>query len=577
MRHGGRRGCVGVRSTELVEVRLLGGLQVVRPDGTPVQDRDWKTVKSADLLRVLALSPGKPVAAPGLLEKFWPESEVTRAKASLRTALTHIRGVLGRDSVVRTGNGLVLGNAWVDASAYRLLTSEARTCVRTGRHADLVRVARESESLYVGDFEAYDNDAPWAIGARESLVDLRKNLLGDAAESAVELRWFRDAVDFAKSALAADPGLERAHRALIRAYAGLGETERALRAFEQCRRNLASELGADPSALTSSVHLQVLSGPVPVFPDGRLVARDAEVQALIDELGSAARTGGPTIVRVTGLPGSGRDAVLDRAVRDIDSELRSRIVVCSSEQEGMYAASNVRTALSMQPDNRTVPTVVVVSAAPPSRDPIAGLMPDPRGVHQRAVPVGPLSTDDLAELATTVLTGPVSPALVERLEDESAGRAGDAVHLLRGWAARGSVVWTAAGLEVVVSDAGWEEGHSFARVLREMQRQMSFEKVEVMQAVALLHRPVTAAELAAVFADGDGVATRELTVADLEMLLDQLSDEGALRAGHRGHEFRHPRLRDATLAWMRPSARRRLHGRLADSGIPAPDRDLVSA
>lgn len=563
-------------STELVEIRLLGGLQVVRPDGTAVREREWRTMKSADLLRLLALSSGKPVAVPGLLDKFWPEVEVTKAKASLRTALTHIRGAIGRDSVVRSRSGLVLGNAWVDASAYRLLAGEARTCVRTSQHADLVRVARESESLYLADFEAYDDDAPWAIGARESLVDLRKNLLSDAAESAVELRWFTDAVDFAESAITADPGLERAHRALIRAYAGLGETERALRAFEQCRRNLASELGADPSPLTSSVHLQVLSGPVPSFSDGRLVARDAEVRSLVTELRTAARAGGPTLVRVTGLPGSGRDAVLDRAVRELGSEVRSRIVVCASEQESMYAASNVATALSEEPD-RTVPTVVVVSAAPPPRDPVAGLMPDPSGVQQCEVAIHSLSTDELGELARTVLTGPVSPLLVERLAEESGGRAGDAVRLLRGWASRGSVVWTSAGLEVVPTDAGWEEGHSFARVLREMQRQMSFDKVEVMQAVALLNRPVTASELGCLFQDGDGVATGDLSVTDVELLLDQLSDEGALRSGHRGYQFRHPRLRDATLTWMRPSARRRLHDRLTDCGLPALDRELVSA
>lgn len=562
-------------STELVEVRLLGGLQVVRPDGTAVHEREWRTMKSADLLRLLALSPGKPVAVPGLLDKFWPEVEVTKAKASLRTALTHIRGAIGRDSIVRSRNGLVLGNAWVDVAAYRMLAGEARTCVRTGQHADLVRVARESESLYVADFDAYDDDAPWVIGARESLVDLRKNLLSDAAESAVELRWFRDAVDFAESAITVDPGLERAHRALIRAYAGLGETESALRAFEQCRRNLAAELGADPSPLTSSVHLQVLSGPVPSFPDGRLVARDDAVRALVTELRTAARTGGPTIVRVTGVPGSGRDAVLDRAVRELGSGTRSRIVVCASEQESMYAASNVQSALSAQPGNRNVPTVVVVSAAPPSRETVPGLMPDPSGVQQREVTIGCLATDQLAELASSVLTGPVSRSLVERLEEESGGRAGHAVRLLRGWAARGAVVWTSAGLEVVPSDSGWEQEHSFARVLREMQQQMSSEKIEVMQAVALLRRPVSGSELVSLFADGDGVATGDLSASDVTMLLDQLSDEGALRAGHRGYEFRHPRLRDATLAWMRPSARRRLHSRLTESGLPAVDRELV--
>lgn len=45
------------------------------------------------------------------------------------------------------------------------------------------------------------------------MIETRKALLSDAAESAVELRWFRDAVDFAETAIEIDPGLERAHRA----------------------------------------------------------------------------------------------------------------------------------------------------------------------------------------------------------------------------------------------------------------------------------------------------------------------------------------------------------------------------
>jgi DNA-binding SARP family transcriptional activator len=529
-------------------------------------------MKSADLLRLLALSSGKPVAVAGLLDKFWPEVEVPRAKASLRTALTHIRGAIGRESVVRSKSGLVLGNAWVDVSAYRMLAGDARQCVRTGRHADLVRLARESESLYTADFEAHDDDAPWAIGARRSLIDLRKGLLSDAAESAVELRWFRDAVDFAESAITVDPGLERAHRALMRAYAGLGETERALRAFDRCRHNLADRLGADPSPLTASVHLQILSGPVPSFPDGRLVGRDGEVATLASMLRAAAGTGGPTIVRVTGEPGSGRDAVLDRAIHELGPVPRQRIVVCPSEEQSFYAARNVQVALAAGPEDGNVATVVV-TPAPPA--PPAGRDVDlePAGVQVREVSVGPMAAPDIGELASAVLAGPVSRMLVHRLEHESEGRAGDAVRLLRTWAARGSIVWTSAGLEVVSSDAGWEEEHSFARVLRELQRQMSHEKAEVMQALALLARPVTAVELAPLWeaADPDAASESGFGPDDIQVLLDQLSDEGVLRVGHRGHEFRHPGLREAATAWMRPSARYRLYRRLAECGLAGDD------
>jgi len=196
----------------------------------------------------------------------------------------------------------------------------------------------------------------------------------------------------------------------------------------------------------------------------------------------------------------------------------------------------------------------------------------------REMCVGPMAAPDIGELASAVLAGPVSRMLVHRLEHESEGRAGDAVRLLRAWAARGSIVWTSAGLEVVSSDAGWEEEHSFARVLRELQRQMSHRKAEVMQALALLARPVTAADLAPLWeaadpeaADPDAETDAGFGPDDIQVLLDQLSDEGVLRVGHRGHEFRHPGLRDAATAWMRPSARHRLYRRLVECGLVGDD------
>ena len=473
-------------------MRLLGGLHITLPDGSLVGEAGLRTAKSADLLRVLALEAGKPVSVAALLERFWPDVEHSRAKASLRTALTHVRGAIGRDTVVRSTAGIALSQAWVDVSAYRMLASDARTSVRTGRHAPLVRLAREAEALYVADFAASDDTAPWAVGARAGLVGLRKAMLSDAAESAVELRWFRDAVDFAESAVAMDPGLERAHRALMRAYAGLGETDRSLRAFERCRRNLASSLGADPSPLTMSVHLEILSSSVPASAEGRVAARESEM--------------------LTARPGHAAGGHADRRVRRRATD-------------------------------------------------------HPTG-HPAAPSPEPLSLDALSELAEAVLAGRVSPRLVEHLERASGSDARRAVATLRRWSAIGSIVWTTEGLEVVSEDSGWEEEPGLGRRVREMQRGMTHLQVELMQAIALLDRPVLAEELAPLAASGLTRAdARRLDITSLEVLLDQLTDIGALRVGPRGYQLRHPRLRDATVTWMRPTARRRLHQRLVEADL----------
>ena len=44
-----------------IEVRLLGRLQVRRADGTMVDNAEWRTGKTADLVRLLTLAAGRPV------------------------------------------------------------------------------------------------------------------------------------------------------------------------------------------------------------------------------------------------------------------------------------------------------------------------------------------------------------------------------------------------------------------------------------------------------------------------------------------------------------------------------------
>jgi hypothetical protein len=82
-----------------------------------------------------------------LLDALWPAVDETRARASLRTAASHLRKVLGPDSVARLGGGLQLMGAWVDAGAFTDLAAEVSRNRRHGRLAECVRATREAEAL----------------------------------------------------------------------------------------------------------------------------------------------------------------------------------------------------------------------------------------------------------------------------------------------------------------------------------------------------------------------------------------------------------------------------------------------
>lgn len=245
-----------------IQIRLLGTLDVRRPDGSPVPAEQWRTGKTMDLLRLLALDAGRPLRVAGLIEKLWPDAvDEERARGSLRTALHHIRRALETNCVLRHPEGLLLQGAWVDVDAFLERGRLAQHAAREGQHDWVLAHTEVAEELYRDDFHAHDDDSGWASDHRVHLRGARLAMLCDAAESALTVKHHCDALRFASGAALLDPGSEAAHRLLMRAHAAVGEIGNALRVFETLRSHLSDELGTDPSWQTREVHLRLLRAP----------------------------------------------------------------------------------------------------------------------------------------------------------------------------------------------------------------------------------------------------------------------------------------------------------------------------
>jgi len=245
-----------------LRVRLLGDLEVQRLDGTIVSHDEWRTGKTTDLLRILALNNGRPVRISSVLDKLWPDVGWDRARASLRNAGSQIRRATRMNCIVRKDGSVLLQGAWVDAALFLNDAHFVQLAAQAARHVRVLHLTRAAERLYRGDFHAYDDDSPWACAEREHLAQSRRRVLCAAAEAAIALGKYQDALTYAEAAVQIDRSSETAHRALMRAHAALGEIGSALRAFETCRAHLAEELGADPSMQTRALHLRLLRGEI---------------------------------------------------------------------------------------------------------------------------------------------------------------------------------------------------------------------------------------------------------------------------------------------------------------------------
>lgn len=564
-------------SQDRIEIRMFGRLFVRRSNGDVVDPDEWSTGKTTDLLRILALNGNRPVSVQSLIAKLWPDVEEDKAKASLRTAASRVRHVLGEPCIERSLGGLVLRNSWNDVTAFRSIVHDIATSARNGDHAHVVELAREAEALYVADFHAYDDKASWAIETRDSIKMSRQTMLAEAGESALKLMWMRDALDLSTLAIAEDPCFERPHRTLMRAHAALGEVDLALRAFEHCRVCLSQELGADPSPQTRALHIQILSGDVGELSIKPFAGRADEVRRLATDLRTAMSGEGCEVVCVTGPPGSGRGALLEAATARVphaalhylleggtptsDAEAlaglvstrRSDITVWGPA-DGHSSWEAIRVLIFLAGLDPTIPRVIAVITSSEAADLLgSALLGGPTPMHR--IDTGPVSDDDLEALASAALSGTVTPRLLCELAQQSERLAGRAVWVLRDWMASGWIISTSDGLDLYNDASALMGEPPVGDYFRLTMEQLSLGAREFCHFLSLIDRPATADLV-------HKLGRSTWTVEEVQAELDELADLGLLRLGAQGYEFRNRAIKDAFQHNLRPAARARTRRRI---------------
>ncbi|HKG51752.1 MAG TPA: BTAD domain-containing putative transcriptional regulator [Actinomycetales bacterium] len=580
------------------EVRVLGPLRVRRADGQLVPAQEWRTAQTADLLRLLALHVDEPVPVDVLVRTLWPRVDDRRGRASLRTAASRIRTVLGEACVVRRLGGLVLTDVWVDAHAYSTLATEARRHVVTGDLAHAVTTAREAEALHLGSFRSHHDNADWALRERDTLEAVCRHLVADAADAAVSLSWWHDAVDLAERSLDGEPVSERAYRALMRAWRGLGETPRALQVYDRCRRTLAEELGSDPSPATQALYQELLADEPVVPPVPRFCGREHELQWLREVSREAAASGQPQVVLLRGTAGVGITRLLDEAWRGgpvpvmhltatagVDpwpglAELvpaDGRPAVLALDDAHLVGATGLD-ALALGLRQLRGPVTVVLAGRGAAYAGFVHALAEPVGRHLGArlssMQLPPLAEEEVVELCEAVLQGAVSPQLTEAVLEATGGQPGAVVDVVRDWAGAGRVAATSEGLVVTRADGAGHPRPQVRQLLTRAVDRLTAPELDLLHVLAVLARPVPAELLLPLLARGDDrVASAEDDRRWLQSALDRLVDLSLVTAGHSGFAPRDALLADAALGWLRPSALRALHRRVAErADIPEAER-----
>src|SRR5512147_588428 len=246
--------------------------------GAPRFERAGKPIeislhKAVGLLVYLAVTK-QVYSRDALATLFWPDSDQTSARASLRRTIYALGKTIGAGVFAFGADTIGLDpqvNLWIDLDIFQSLV---RDCASPDPSPDelspecLARLA-EATRLYSDEFLAGFTlrDSPafdeWqffqAEQLRQSLAQVLLRLIHTHEASGA----FEPAILYARRWLALDPLHEPAHRKLMQLYNGSGQQAAALRQYQQCVKVLDEELHLPPQPETSELYERIRLGREP--------------------------------------------------------------------------------------------------------------------------------------------------------------------------------------------------------------------------------------------------------------------------------------------------------------------------
>ncbi|MFB4309185.1 BTAD domain-containing putative transcriptional regulator [Actinomadura sp. GTD37] len=247
---------------------ILGAVEVrVGGDAVPV---GGPTVRA--LLAMLLLDAGRTVPNERLIDGLYGDDPPSGAANALQSQVSRLRRGLGGAALVEglpAGYRLDAERDDVDVHRFERLAGEARRAAADGRHAAAAALLEEALGLWRGDALA-GVGAPFAAAQAARLAEERAAAVEGLGEARLRTGEPESVVAVLRDLVDAQPLRERARALLMRALHGGGRQAEALAVFEEGRRLLADELGADPSKELADAHLGILrgeTGPEEVRPN----------------------------------------------------------------------------------------------------------------------------------------------------------------------------------------------------------------------------------------------------------------------------------------------------------------------
>ncbi|WP_436498458.1 BTAD domain-containing putative transcriptional regulator [Actinokineospora sp. HUAS TT18] len=292
-----------------MKYRILGPLEVVSAGGLPEPSGE----RQQKLLALLLVNANSVVSFTRLVDELWDDPPQT-AKRQVYNSAAALRRVLADDLATSTvGYQLDVAPGDLDADVFRADVAAAETAAAEGRTMDAVRLLQRALAVWRGP--ALDGlDTAMLCRAADGLREERLIATERLARLRLDLGEVGSLLGDLAPLVAEHPLRESLRATLMMALCRAGRSADALTVFEDGRKVLAEELGADPGVELRRLHGKILRGddrPKPAsgsflpYDCSDFTGRKSEIRRLVAAIAEVPDRA-PAIVAIDGMGGVGK-------------------------------------------------------------------------------------------------------------------------------------------------------------------------------------------------------------------------------------------------------------------------------
>lgn len=242
-------------------VRVLGEVALLDDDGAavPLPGR-----RQAALLAALSVNPGQVVTVERLTHLLWGDGPPENPAAALHSAVHKLRASIGRaggrDVLLTREPGYVLALSpdELDAAVFTRLVEKAQG----QQSAEAATTLTGALGMWSGQAYGVHGESEIAHLEAIRLEELRRATVERLAAALLAAARATEAVTLLRPFVAEHPLREESRIILMRALHATGRTADALEHFHEYRRQLADDLGLEPSPALHAVQRELLEEPV---------------------------------------------------------------------------------------------------------------------------------------------------------------------------------------------------------------------------------------------------------------------------------------------------------------------------